>query len=98
MLFSAMDQGSDTTFADSDYAPVFGLSSRATSARRLLEHLVEEVAPDWAVSHAIRLVEHGCLAKRITAATGPAPTPEQIQDTYRELCQCLADDQPFLPG
>ena len=43
------------------------------------------------------ILDHGTLARRILAATGPEPARNGLIDVYRELCDCLLAGRAFLP-
>jgi hypothetical protein len=42
-------------------------------------------------------LRHGCLARRIVAASGPAPDAERLRAVYAKLCDCLREGRPFVP-
>lgn len=70
--------------------------------RELWQHVIETlVAPEpgyreWAPTLSL-YVEHGCLARRILAATGPAPTHARLVEVYNELARCLTHGELFRP-
>jgi hypothetical protein len=43
------------------------------------------------------ILDHGTLARRILAATGPEPARETLREVYRRLCDCLLAGRAFLP-
>lgn len=96
-------QGERACIEDVRYLRALGVETgaRATAGeiwRRLLETVVA-AGPDAALHGPwlARIVEQGCLARRILSRTGPSPDHARLHAVYRELCDCLADGSGF-PG
>jgi carboxylate-amine ligase len=67
--------------------------------RELWLHLLERL-PDAQLSGPARalvrrILNAGCLARRILTRLPASPRREQIDEVYRELCACLAKGEPF---
>jgi carboxylate-amine ligase len=89
----------DASITNRDYLLMFGLMKQdEMSAGKLWQHLFVEVYGDLSEGcreHISFILEHGCLAKRILARTGPQPSHEVLCSVYRELADCLDKDRPF---
>ena len=67
--------------------------------RELWQHLLEAL-PDAHLSAPARglvrrILNAGCLSRRILARLSTPPRREEIDEVYRELCACLAKGEPF---
>lgn len=90
--------GGDTPITDVNYLRMFGLQGNSATANELWHHLFNQVSAGMSPSaheHIHHILEHGCLASRILAKTGPRPSRERIIAVYKELAACLADDRLF---
>jgi len=70
--------------------------------RDVWQHLIESVVAresnfDEAAPHLRRILEHGCLARRITEAAGDNPDHEVLFNVYSRLADCLKAGTGFLP-
>ncbi len=86
----------DAVIANKDFLLMFGLMRESATGTELWKHLYRQVREDLSDGARIRIghiLDHGCLAKRILARTGPSPDHARIVDVYRELGQCLQDDR-----
>ncbi len=86
----------DTVIANKDFLLMFGLMRESATVTELWKHLYRQVREDLSDGARIRIghiLDHGCLAKRILARTGPSPDHARIVEVYRELAQCLQDDR-----
>jgi carboxylate-amine ligase len=100
-LFQAtIKDAGEAVITNRDYLLMFGLMKQEEmSAGKLWQHLFVEVYGELSEScrqHISHILEHGCLASRILARTGRAPSHEALCSIYKELATCLAKDQPFL--
>jgi gamma-glutamyl:cysteine ligase YbdK (ATP-grasp superfamily) len=94
--------GGDRAVIDAPaYLALFGFPGRSCRAAELWQHLFEELFPDPAgtpwqpvLDHYLR---HGCLARRIVAASGPAPDRAVLRQVYANLCECLDQGRLFAP-
>jgi gamma-glutamyl:cysteine ligase YbdK (ATP-grasp superfamily) len=68
-------------------------------ARELWLHLLERLPAahlsDAARALMRRMLNAGCLSRRILARLSSQPRREEIDEVYRELCACLAKGEPF---
>lgn len=82
-----------------EYLIMFGVLKEARmTAVDLWAHLYNELKDelsDNARSGIEHILRHGCLASRILAHTGKAPSPEKVRTVYDQLASCLQDDRPF---
>lgn len=95
MLFRCARKGRRAVLADPDWCAAFGLQAGVTAgaAWQVLYRrgwLTE--APDPVLE---ALLEHGPLAERIVADTGPDPDRDRIVGTYRKLAECLTGNRTF---
>lgn len=84
------------TIKNRDYLLMFGLASPEATASALWAHIFAEVGGTMdagARACIIHILQHGCLAHRILARTGPKPNAQRITDVYKELAQCLQEDR-----
>ena len=98
----AARRGEEAGIGDKRFLSAFGYPGSGTELKGLWEHLIETVsargslAPDTGrlLEHYLR---HGTLATRIGKAVGLLPTRAKLMRVYEELCEALADAQPFAP-
>lgn len=86
----------DTVITNGDFLLMFGLHRKEATASELWGHILEEVGAGISKDGRARInhvLNHGCLAKRILARTGPVPDRERIIAVYKELAQCLQEDR-----
>ncbi len=84
------------TIKNRDYLLMFGLDSPEATASALWAHIFAEVGGTMdagARACITHILQHGCLAHRILARTGPKPNAQRITDVYKELAQCLQEDR-----
>jgi gamma-glutamyl:cysteine ligase YbdK (ATP-grasp superfamily) len=98
----AAKQGERAGVGDRQYLAAFGLRSSGIELEGLWEHLIETVSARGSLDAATgRLLEHylrhGTLATRIGAAVGLLPTRARLARVYEQLCEALADSEPFTP-
>lgn len=113
ILLAVIRDADHAVLDDQDYLAMFGFPERGPCrAGELWQHLVESVVahdpeyPDWAgpLGH---IVQHGCLARRITRALGGGPgggpggapgrdiDPARLRRVYARLADCLRRGEPF---
>jgi gamma-glutamyl:cysteine ligase YbdK (ATP-grasp superfamily) len=86
---------------DGDYLELLGLPNpRPRPAGELWAHLLEdrrlaERIRSEGGAYLERILDQGCLARRILRATGPEPTADTIRAVYRALADCLSQGRPF---
>ncbi len=102
ILTDVAGQGDTALIHDEAFLRMFGWNGPApVSVGDLWRHLLSdggsEGVPDDALATVQAIVEHGCLARRIMTATGPAPDKERLLAVYRQLAQCLVDGELFEP-
>jgi glutamate---cysteine ligase / carboxylate-amine ligase len=95
-------QGEGAGVGDRRYLAGLGFPGGSTEVKGLWEHLIERVSAHGAIDAGTgRLLEHylrhGTLATRISKAVGPLPTRAILMKVYEQLCEALADGQPFAP-
>lgn len=88
----------EAVIGDRDYLAVLGFPERRGCARDLWQHLLETIPAGrgedpWRTDLAFILRE-GCLARRIRRAVGGGRR-SHVQETYRVLCECLAQGRRF---
>jgi gamma-glutamyl:cysteine ligase YbdK (ATP-grasp superfamily) len=102
LLTRTAREGERAVIDDRGYLALFGLTgSSAVSAGALWHHLVDELARRGALPEGPwggileGILRHGPLARRILAATGPAPRRDILRRVYGELADCLAHGRLF---
>lgn len=92
-------EGRHVRVDDSRYLALFGLNAATMSVNDLWQHLMETVLPTthWARPYLQIIFSQGCLAERMLARYQQAPSPAQLTLVYRELAECLAAGQAYLP-
>lgn len=93
LLLSTAVQGRATP-ATEGYAAAWG------SKQNTMGGLVKELAHRFKVGSGFSagvdlIIEEGPLAERLVRAAGAEPSFEVLENTYRQLCSCLAEDRPF---
>ncbi|MCC7329279.1 MAG: glutamate--cysteine ligase [Gammaproteobacteria bacterium] len=99
-LDAAIAGAERTEVHDSRYLAALGYRGRSARIGQLWGFLAEQAAvagaldPDAgrALEHYLR---HGTLATRITAALPEEPARAELERVYRDLCQCLAMNEPY---
>lgn len=82
------------------YLALFGFDAHPRPARALWARALEEVsaegrlAPEWHETLHL-ILERGPLARRLSEAVGPSPTPKRLHEVYGELCRCLQEGRLF---
>jgi glutamate---cysteine ligase / carboxylate-amine ligase len=102
LLMLSARRGEEAGIGDKQFLAAFGMRSSGTELKGLWEHLFETVAARGSLpAEAGRLLEHylrhGTLATRISKAVGLVPTRAKLMRVYEELCEALAESQPFAP-
>jgi gamma-glutamyl:cysteine ligase YbdK (ATP-grasp superfamily) len=99
-LFSRCVRDADAAVvADAAYARELGYPGPLPcSAGDLWRSLAARLPapPDGLDEPARVILEQGCLARRLTAALGPAPDAARIGRVCERLCACLRDNEPFV--
>ncbi|WP_114783071.1 carboxylate-amine ligase [Botryobacter ruber] len=94
--------GQETLLTDIKYLHFFSMDkAEGCSAGELWYHLLFDLA-DFSeqpeVKHALDVIlTQGNLSRRILKALGENPTPERIQEVYRQLAACLQNGKVFTP-
>ena len=98
ILLAVAKDGDQARIADGEYLRMFGLRERAMTAgevwRRVSERARDDFAPE-ARRNLGQILAEGPLARRLLQATGTTPARAALQDTYRMLARCLADNRLF---
>lgn len=100
VLIECARAGDQAVIEHPSYAAALGYPGRGpVMAADLWRHLAEEVASgpssrEWRSALDV-ILTRGCLARRIVAAAGEAPTHDRLQAVYRQLGECLARGEMF---
>jgi hypothetical protein len=99
-LEQCVTEGDRAEIASGAYLRALGLERTHASARDLWGHLAEQAGRAGALDSVAggvleHYLAHGCLAWRIAAALGPAPSREEQRRIYRRLAECLVADELF---
>lgn len=102
ILFRCARLADEALIGEPEYLAAFGFAPTPVSAGTLWRGLIDEVVPGWDRPSGTwraplaAFIEQGPLAQRIVRAVGPAVTRDRLESTYRQLCECLADNRVFL--
>jgi carboxylate-amine ligase len=95
-LFGLVIKDAEATVIDNaDYLRDLGFPQPRATAADLwtsLYHMAEGGPPSHPIS---TILSQGCLARRIAARLGPAPTRDRLRSIYRELASCLSEGRLF---
>lgn len=102
-LFEAATAHADeAVIEDDDYLKTLGISGPGgltvgEAWQRIVARLRKRAdwSPEWDAPLDV-ILERGPLARRILAATGPAPNHDRLRAVYGRLCDCLAGGEAFL--
>ncbi|MFG0330008.1 MAG: glutamate-cysteine ligase family protein [Phycisphaerales bacterium] len=100
LLLRTIREGETARIDDPAYLELFRLrSSAGVTAGEFWSALAErfDLAQPWR-EHLRLIAEHGTLSTRLRRSLGADPSRERINSVYRALCDCLASNEPFLPG
>jgi hypothetical protein len=95
-------QAETAGIGDRRYLRALGFPGGSTDIKALWEHLIEAVSVRGALDIATgRMLEHylrhGTLATRIAKAAGLLPSHSKLTRIYEQLCESLAENEPFSP-
>lgn len=104
ILWATCQSGDTTPIEDGDYLAALGVDaaipmSASALWRILIDRHLDRAAADhdlWR-AHLDVILEHGCLARRILASTGPSPDRATLRTTYAQLADCLLEGRAFVP-
>lgn len=92
----------DSIITNPEYLQVFGLQENKASAKSLWQHIFQKVSANnsklehWKPELQI-IMNEGSLASRILKKTGEEPSTSDLQEVYRQLAACLAQNKLFIP-
>lgn len=101
ILLDTIRDADQTVLRNADYARMFGLAPQKGLTvgalwRGIAGFSFKNAGFSTETESTLRfLLDHGCLARRIVAATGPAPDRARLREVYRALCNCLAAGTMF---
>lgn len=99
LFLQGVRQGGEAEIAIPGYLPLFELDDCPLKASQFWPKVFQRFKhqlSESATRHLAILCEHGNLAQRISAAVGP--DLQRLELVYEELCRCLAEGRPFVPG
>lgn len=101
-LFSAcIKYAGDAMIESREYLDLFDFPERKCNASELWHYLLESTLfRNTDLNPGIKaildiILDNGCLARRIANAIGPAMRRSRLEETYRQLCDCLASGHFF---
>lgn len=81
-----------------EYLKLFRFPGRQCSAIELWQHFLESLdeveTAEWRADFDF-ILNHGCLARRISRAVGPSARRSHVEETCRVLCRCLERGEVF---
>lgn len=102
VLLDAIVQGQAAEVDDGGYLARLGLPSASScKMRKIWEWLIdrtslgEDDADPVQERQIEKILQKGCLARRILRATGEDPDRDRLRGVYRELCACRARGEMF---
>lgn len=100
LLRDVVVHGGDAVITNSDYLLMYGLMKQdEMTAAKLWQHLFVDLYAELDEGTRLgmaHIVEHGCLAARIRARTGPSPEADRVVEVYRDLAEHLQADRLFI--
>ena len=103
ILLPCIDRGEHAEITNSAYIHLFGGMTGKMTAGELWQHIINEICEydDHLIApfsdELNMLMNKGTLSTRILKALDKQYTPDNIRAVYRELGDCLAEDQMFIP-
>jgi len=101
LLQRAIKDAEQALIDDRDYLSLFAFPDRKCELRELWQYLLEtldgegaELAPPLRAAVAL-ILDRGSLARRIRQAIGGQVHRPRLEETYRRLCECLAQGRSF---
>ena len=101
LFMLAVKDGELAVINNESYLELFGLPDRKCQVQELWQHLLESVSADDAdLNPELRttinyIIHRGPLARRIKQAIGKNIKRSRMEEAYRQLCECLANDRLF---
>ncbi len=97
LLDQTIRDADDAIVSDHDLLRALGMPEKPVRARDLWQKLAEElITPTDPAYDCLRLIfKQGTLARRILHSVGSNPTPEVLQQVYRQLADCLENNNIF---
>jgi len=101
LFISTIKEGELAVINNKSYLALFGYPDRQGRVQEIWQYLLESVAADdtdlnpelrTTISY---IIHHGPLARRIKQAIGRNIKRSHMEQAYRRLCACLANDQLF---
>lgn len=92
-----------TLIDDAGYLPLLGCAAERCTAQELWRHLIDRMQRERRLSAAWLkplqvILEQGPLARRILRAMGGDYSRPQLENVYRQLCNCLHQGRMFVPA
>lgn len=103
MLDQTIVLGQAAILDNSEYLALFDFAENKAPASALWQHILQHLlkngnpALEGYKKELNIIMREGTLASRIVMAIGKDHSLEKIASVYRRLCECLANDQMFLP-
>ena len=100
ILLDVIREGEATVIRSKEYLELFQFPEKTCRAGELWQYLLESLEGDVSGENEWKqtvgfILKEGCLARRITRAVGADSRRAYIRETYRVLCQCLANGVLF---
>lgn len=98
LLLATLRDGERTVIAAPDYLTCLGFGNEEVlSAGEIWKRLIAKCAPSDAawLNTVNRILEQGCLARRIVKAASSAPSKKTLWEIYQRLADCLAKNTMF---
>jgi gamma-glutamyl:cysteine ligase YbdK (ATP-grasp superfamily) len=98
VFLATVQDAEQAVIADRDYLAALGMHRGEATVHEVWRSLAQQVTPTHAASApALEVIlHHGPLARRILRRLGGNVARPRLDTLYRELCDCLAENRPFL--
>jgi carboxylate-amine ligase len=102
IMLSCIREGERAAIDDGAYLELLGYPGQQCTAAQLWRHVIERAHREDCLAQAWRaplevILEQGTLARRLLRAAGPDAGRGQLEDVYRQLCECLRHGAMFEP-
>ncbi|MFA0964810.1 glutamate-cysteine ligase family protein [Roseivirga sp. BDSF3-8] len=99
ILNGSIQYGEGYIIEDVTYLESLGLLPEPATAGAVWQKLLEKITiPEEAIKPLRVILSGGTLSSRIKKALGSEPNVETIQEVYRQLADCLAKNESFIPA
>jgi gamma-glutamyl:cysteine ligase YbdK (ATP-grasp superfamily) len=103
LLDLCVEKGEQAIIRDPYFLKIYGITNPQLSAAELWQHIFDtlsrqsgQLLQPWKPELEV-IFQEGTLATRIIRALQGNASPDAIRQVYHTLCDCLAQNKPFIP-